>query len=71
MQITDIILEYVLWHELLNDLDAQGQCDFDKKKLSQKAGQVEPGPSYLNYALINDKKKRTRTKHTVALGFNR
>ena len=35
MQMIDILLKYILWQELLNDLDAQS--DFDKNK---KAGQV-------------------------------
>ena len=30
----DILLKYILWYELLNDLD--GQRDFDKKKVVTK-----------------------------------
>ena len=41
MQMIDILLKYryILFYELLNDLDAQR--DFDKKKYHKKAGQVE------------------------------
>ena len=35
----DILLKYILQYEFLNDLDAQN--DFEKKKNSQKAVQVE------------------------------
>ena len=37
MQMIDILLKYryILFYELLNDLDAQR--DFDKKKISQKS----------------------------------
>ena len=37
MQMIDILLKYryILFNELLNDLDAQR--DFDKKKISQKS----------------------------------
>ena len=31
MQMTDILLKYTLWHEFLNDLDAQS--DFNKKNV--------------------------------------
>ena len=34
MQMIDILLKYILWHESLNDLDAES--DFDKR-LSQKS----------------------------------
>ena len=41
MQMIDISLKYILWYDFLNDLDALDLGDF-MKKLSQKAGQVEP-----------------------------
>ena len=30
----DILLKYILWYQLLNDLDAQS--DFDKKNVTKK-----------------------------------
>ena len=39
IQMIDILLKYILWDDFLKDLEAQS--DFEKK-LSQKAGQVEP-----------------------------
>ena len=40
MQIIDILLQYILWYKILNDLDVQS--DFDKKIVTTKADQVEP-----------------------------
>ena len=40
MQMIDILLKYTLWHEFLNNLDAQS--DFDKNIVTKKTGQVEP-----------------------------
>ena len=34
MQMIDILLKYTLWHEILNDLDAQS--DFDKNSVPKK-----------------------------------
>ena len=34
MQMIDILLKYILWHEFLNDLDAQK--DFDKNDVTKK-----------------------------------
>ena len=34
VQMIDILLKYILWYELLNDLDAQS--DFDKKIVTKK-----------------------------------
>ena len=34
MQMIHILLKYILWHELLNDLDAQS--DFDKNVVTKK-----------------------------------
>ena len=34
MQMIDILLKYILWHEFLNYLDAQS--DFDKKIVTKK-----------------------------------
>ena len=34
MQIIDILLKYILWHEFLNDLDAKS--DFDKYFVTKK-----------------------------------
>ena len=33
MQMIDILFKHILWYELLNDLDAQG--DFDKKNVTK------------------------------------
>ena len=35
-----ILLKYILWHEFLNDLDAQS--DFDKNFVIKKCGQAKP-----------------------------
>ena len=43
----DILLKYTLWHEFLNNLDAQS--DFDKKIGIKKL--VNQNYSYLKYAL--------------------
>ena len=43
----DILLKYTLWHESLNDLDAQS--DFDKNFVTKKL--VKLDHSYLKYAL--------------------
>ena len=40
MQMIDILVKYILWHEFLNDLNAQS--DFWQKNCHKKAGQVEP-----------------------------
>ena len=34
MQIIDILHKYILWHDFLNNLDAQS--DFDKKIVTKK-----------------------------------
>ena len=34
MQIIDILLKYIFWHEFLNKLDAQS--DFEKKFVTKK-----------------------------------
>ena len=33
MQMIDILLKYILWHDSLNDFDAQN--DFDNKKITK------------------------------------
>ena len=47
MQMLDILLKYILWHEFLNDFDAQS--DFDKHFVTEKP--VNQNHSYLKYAL--------------------
>ena len=34
MQLIDILLKYILWHDFVNNLDAQS--DFDKKFVTKK-----------------------------------
>ena len=47
MQMIDILLKTILWHEFLNDLDAQS--DFENNFVTKKV--VKWNHSYLKYAL--------------------
>ena len=53
MQMIDILLKYILWHELLNDSDAQS--DFEAKNCHKKTGQLEPFLSARAFLSISKK----------------
>ena len=59
MQMIDILLKYILWHEFLSDLDAQR--DFDKQIVTKKP--VKSNHSYLKYALDH-----SYLKYTLGMG---